>query len=292
MDHEDVLELLELAAVEPGGLDRLMAGDTAAAAAVVGHFAGCETCVDEFGRLGRAVPLLREVVRTSPPPDLRERTLAFVRAHGESRGAMAGETVLVESAPDPVARPMTATAGTQGSPVVAAAVAPPTRYIRALPWAASLAAAIALTIAGVTFTSQRDAADRLAAQARAVAALEAVNAATIEITGGPDGERVALTSSAGGPPSGTLLFSPSTTRLVVVATDLSQPPSGHEYRCWVEVDGRRADVGRMFFAEELALWVGDTPEIRDVPPGTTFGVSLTEIGGTSLEVDPVIVGKL
>src|SRR6476660_981082 len=37
MDHDDVLEQLELAAVEPGGIDRLVAGDTPIAAAVVGH---------------------------------------------------------------------------------------------------------------------------------------------------------------------------------------------------------------------------------------------------------------
>ena len=47
MDHDDVLEQIELAAIEPGGLERLMAGDTAMAAAVVGHLAGCERCAEE-----------------------------------------------------------------------------------------------------------------------------------------------------------------------------------------------------------------------------------------------------
>ena len=91
MDHDDVLEQLELAAVEPGGLDRLVAGDTAAAAAVVGHLAGCESCAEELRRLSRAAPLLRDVVRTSPPPELRERTLAFVREHGRPRTAGIGD---------------------------------------------------------------------------------------------------------------------------------------------------------------------------------------------------------
>ncbi len=278
MDHEDVLEQLELAAVEPGGLDRLMAGDTTAAAAIVGHLAGCEVCADEFGRLGRAVPLLRDVVRTTPPTDLRERTLAFVRTHGEPRGT--GASVVVPSVV--VAAP----------PVIAPSPSPVHRFTSVLPWAAGLAAVIALVIAGITVMAQRDATDRLAAQTRVVAALEAVNAATIEITSGPDGEWVTLTSSTGGPTAGTLLFSPSTTRLVVVATDLQRPPSGQEYRCWVEVDGRREDVGRMFFADALALWVGETPAISDVPAGTNFGVSLTEVGSTSLEADPVVVGQL
>ena len=48
----------------------------------------------------------------------------------------------------------------------------------------------------------------------------------------------------------------------------------------------------MFFADELAFWVGDTPEVSDLPDGTTFGVSLTDIGGSSLDADPVIAGEL
>ena len=87
MDHDEVLEQLELAAVEPDGLARLMAGDTAIAAAVAGHLAGCDPCTSEFQRLGRAAPMLRDVVRTTPSADLRERTLAYVRARGVPRGA-------------------------------------------------------------------------------------------------------------------------------------------------------------------------------------------------------------
>ena len=94
MDHDEVLEQLELAAVEPDGLTRLMAGDTAIAAAVAGHLAGCDACAGEFERLGRAAPLLRDVVRTTPSADLRERTLAYRararRARGGCRRAGAG----------------------------------------------------------------------------------------------------------------------------------------------------------------------------------------------------------
>src|SRR6185312_13505365 len=90
MDHDDVLEEIELAAVEPGGLARLMAGDTPVAAAVVGHLAGCERCAEELRRMSRAAPLLRDVVRTTPPADLRDRTLAYVREYGRPRGDEAG----------------------------------------------------------------------------------------------------------------------------------------------------------------------------------------------------------
>ena len=87
MDHDATREQLELAAAEPGGLDRLMAGDTAIAQAVAAHLAGCPSCTDELARLERASSLIRSVVRERPPADLRERTLAAVRAAGVPRGA-------------------------------------------------------------------------------------------------------------------------------------------------------------------------------------------------------------
>ena len=73
---------------------------------------------------------------------------------------------------------------------------------------------------------------------------------------------------------------------------LDRPPAGQEYRCWVEVSGQRQNVGRMFFADDLAFWVGDTPAVSDVEPGTTFGVSLADLDSPSLDAPPVIVGEL
>src|SRR5256885_8585129 len=87
MDHAEARELLELAAVEPGGLARLMAGDTPEAAALAGHLAGCDECTQEMAHLRRVAGIVRGVVRTTPPPELREQTLAFVRAVGRQRSA-------------------------------------------------------------------------------------------------------------------------------------------------------------------------------------------------------------
>ena len=272
MDHEDVLEQIELAAVEPGGLDRLMAGDTAMAAAVVGHLAGCERCAEELRRLSRAAPLLRDVVRTTPPADLRERTLAYVREHGAPRGTEA------TASPVPATRPSRIDA----EPA-------PARRRRIPAWAAAAAAAIVVLVGSVSFMAGRADVDRYG---NAVNALETVNKATLDISADPDSRRVQLASTSGASTNGTLLYSPSTTRLVVVANDLQSPPSGKEYRCWVVVDGQRHNVGRMFFADELAFWVGDTPEVSDLPDGTTFGVSLADVGGSSLDTEPVIVGEL
>jgi hypothetical protein len=85
-EHADVRAALELAAVEPGGLDRLEAGDTPDAAIVVGHLAGCATCLEELARLRRAETLLRPAIAGAPDPALRARTLAFVREVGVRRG--------------------------------------------------------------------------------------------------------------------------------------------------------------------------------------------------------------
>ena len=65
MEHREARELLELAAVEPTGLDRLAAGDTPDAGAVASHLAGCPGCTAEFERLRRTAPLLRERVSWS-----------------------------------------------------------------------------------------------------------------------------------------------------------------------------------------------------------------------------------
>ncbi len=161
-----------------------------------------------------------------------------------------------------------------------------------MPWVATLVAAVVLSVVATSFLVGRQLEEGLAAQARAIEGLEAVTLATLSITADEDAERVALTATDGGPTAGSLLFSPSTTMLVVVADGLTRPPDGREYRCWMEVDGQRTSVGKMFFADDLAYWVGDTPEVTGAGPGTTFGVSLTDIGGPSLEADPVIVGQL
>src|SRR4051812_1561950 len=137
MDHAEAQELLELAAVEPGGLARLMAGDTPEAAALAGHLAGCAECTQEMARLRRDAGIVRGVVRTTPPPELRERTLAFVRAVGRDRAstpAMAGGSAVAAIAPHRPAE-RSAAATRSGRP----------RSWRGL---TAIAAAVALAVAG------------------------------------------------------------------------------------------------------------------------------------------------
>jgi hypothetical protein len=276
MDHDEVLEQLELAAVEPDGLARLMAGDTPIAAAVAGHLAGCDPCAGEFQRLGRAAPMLRDMVRTTPSADLRERTLAYVREHGVLRGE-AARAAAAAAVPE-----LTAPAELRSRT---------SSRMRLLPWAAGLAAAVIVAVGATAFLVDQQADQRQAAQERAIAGLEAVANATIEITAQPDVERVTLTA-AGTDTSGSVLFSPATTKLVVVAMGLERPPAGREYRCWVERAGKRESVGRMFFADDLSYWVGEVAAISDLEAGTTFGVSLADLQGTLLDAPPVISGQL
>lgn len=222
--------------------------------------------------MSRAAPLLRDVVRTTSPADLRDRTLAYVREYGRPRGEEA-------AAPAAASEPAAAT------PRAAEA----RRRQRVPAWLAAAAAAIVLVVGSAGFIAGR--AD-VARYDTAVNALEAVNRATLDISADPESRRVVLASTDGGSTTGTLLFSPETSKLVVVASDLALPPSGKEYRCWVVVDGQRKNVGKMFFADELAYWVGNTPEVSKIADGAQFGVSLSDVGRTSLDADPVIAGEL
>ena len=60
------------------------------------------------------------------------------------------------------------------------------------------------------------------------------------------------------------------------------------------VDGKRHRTsGRMFFADDLAFWVGDTPEVSDLPGrDARSACHSSDVGRPSLDADPVIVGEL
>jgi anti-sigma factor RsiW len=285
MDHQEAREQLELAAVEPDGFDRLAAGDTAEASAVAGHLAGCPECTAELERLRRASALIRDVVRTTAPPELRERTLAFVGAVGRDRsvGASAGPVRVVE-APRPAARP---------EPVSIDARRRTSGGIgRLAGWAAAIAAGIVIAIVAtqILVVGPRD--QQIASQSEDVVALAKASAWALAIQGQPDAERVALTSTSGDPDvTGTLVYSPSTTHLVVLAQGLEKPPPGMEYRCWMESGGERTPVGQMFFAGDVAYWVGEVPDIATLGADATFGVSLSP-NPRDVSADPVLAGQL
>ena len=285
MDHAEIREQLELAALEPGGLDRLAAGDTAAAAAVAAHLAGCAECADELDRLRRGAVLVRDVIRTTPPADLRERTLGYVRAVGRDRTGGA-------SGPVSIVNPVPSSGGADRER--------PTRGRRGRPSSlVGLAAAVLVAVVGTGtiagLVAQRAVDERNAEIARqddVVEALATVTAWSLRVSGEEDSRTVRLASTSGAPASGTILFSPSTRELVVVADDLAEPPAGSEFRCWVEVDGSRRPVGRMFFGGGLSYWVGDVEAIAGLTGGATFGISLADTTGSGTGAEPVLLGGL
>ncbi len=294
MDHAEARELIELAAVEPAGLDRLMAGDTAEAAAVAGHVAGCPECAAEVVRLRRAASVIRTVVRTTPPEDLRERTLAYVAQVGRPRAGIAaaagaartGSVATVPgagSAPRPEpriwnGREPTAAAG--GAATTAGA-----RNWRPAAWLASLAAVIVISVAATGFVLN----DRIDQQGLAINGLAQTSASTMRLTAGADTRRVELAGPGGA--TGSLLFSPASDELVVVATGLADPGHDVAIRCWVEQDGERMKLGRMYVSGGVAYWAGEAAGLDGIGPGAVFGVSL-DTAGDGVSGDPLMTGRL
>ncbi len=282
MDHADTLELIELAAVEPGGLDRLMAGDTPESGAVAGHLAGCPACTAELARARRAAAIVRDAIASLPDPALRERTLAYVREVGRARSAAMPEPAALGTVP---ARP----ASSSAEPPPAAAIAAPRPPSPNRPWlrygavaaALVLAAGIGFSAATVTGPEQR--------LGYEIQVLEDATTMTLRLEARPDRQRIALAATGvGGTASGTLVYSPSTGELVMVAEGLAPLGPGEEYGCWVEVGGTRTRIGRMYPGGDLLAWAGSVDGLVALPPGAVFGVSRVPAGAVAGE--PVLVG--
>ena len=158
-------------------------------------------------------------------------------------------------------------------------------------WVAAVAAAVVLSVAATSVFVGGPLNDRLASQADTIEALEAVTAATLLVTSEPDVRRVSLTGGLPGL-AGHLLFSPSTSELVVVATGLTPPAAGQEYRCWVEQAGERQRVGKMFFSDDLAYWIGPVQAVQGLVGEARFGVSLVDADGSIVGPEPVLDGGL
>jgi len=291
MEHADALERIEIAAAEPLGLERLMAGDTPDAVAVAGHLAGCPSCVAELARVRRTAALAREVIASRPDPALRERTLDFVRAVGRDRtigaadrvGATAGVPAGAAGFPAPPAGPLPA----RGRAV-------PRFPFGGLPrpaWAAAFAAAV-IVVGLVGFAAGGALRDQPSRQQAEIAVLSQATTTTLRIEAQPDARRVALAATtAGDAATGSLVFSATSGELVVVATGLPVEATGQEYGCWVEIDGTRRRLGRMYWGGDVAAWSGPATGLADLPPGTIFGVSLGPSGG-SPDATPVLTGRL
>jgi hypothetical protein len=151
-----------------------------------------------------------------------------------------------------------------------------------------------VAVAGTAVVLDARHSERLAAQESRAAGLARITGAFVALSDEPDLARVDLAASTGDAPaaSGTLAYSPAKGELVVIAEGLTEPSPDREYRCWVEVEGVRSDVGKMFFGGGLAFWAGRVDAVADLPQGATFGVTLVEAAGDSLAGPPVLAGTV
>jgi len=273
-----VREALEIAAVEPHGLEILAEARTPEDAAVVGHVAACAECAAEAARLREIAALLRSGFAPSPSPDLRDRTLASVGAVGRPRGQAARAPAPAPVAPTPVAP------ARRGRPVRIA--------LAGLAMAAVVVVAIGVTAFVSTgavrseLASERDRAAQLAGRAAtALRVLDDPAAIRIPMSGpgGVSGTAVISTSGYGGGIAGA-----------VVAPGLPAAPAGSEYVCYGVIDGQRRFVGRMAGDGTMHAWAGSLDAFANARPGSVgeYGVLLVPAGSGSVDGVPVMKGSL
>jgi anti-sigma-K factor RskA len=288
MDHAEALERIEIAAAEPEGLERLMAGDTPDAAAVAGHLAGCDSCQAQLVAIRRTAVLARRVIEAEPDPELKERTLAFIREVGRDRSGRpaTASPAAAPSAPAETPPPNVVPMDRPASPHVPGRPVRVRRWIAVGAMAAAVVIALAAGFAGGSIVSPGSQSVQ-----QEVAVLRETTQGTIRVSAQPDAQKVALVATDAAPSGaeGTVLFSGTSGELVMVATGLSAPPAGMEYGCWIETNGERRRIGKMYPGGELHAWVGDVDGLDNLPAGSVFGVSLSPIGGGAGQV--VLTGQ-
>jgi hypothetical protein len=283
LGHAEAHERLADLALEPGALDRLGSpGDDPLAA----HVVTCDSCRDEIADWKRTHARLDEARGTgasrldladlatddpiAPPPRLRRAILEAVRR-------LPPEVAVLPAAAEPEVAPVP--------------LAPVRRRIfrgpgigRLLPLVAVLAIAV---IGAGLIVSQ---ASRLDRAQQETAALEAVAATVDRVLRDPNHHVVDLRGQDG-VVRGSLSW--SSHDLVVLTTALEPPPPDRVYRCWIERDGERSPVGKMWFAGATAFWNGTLDEwaTTSFEAGGTFGVSLEPISG-SVGNPAVLVAEL
>jgi hypothetical protein len=285
MEHADALELIEIAAAEPFGLERLAAGDTPESSLVAGHLAGCPSCADALRRTTHTAALARATIRELPDPAMRERTLAYVRELGRDRSGAA--TAL--GGPSPSLAALDVASATPD------AVAPPSivsigsgRSSRRRPWLiAGLAAAV--VVAAVLGFAAGGALRPASGSPDEVAHAVGVIQATMRIAARPDVVRVALAPPDGSMAAGTVLYSPGSGELAMIVTGLAPAPDGSTYSCWIESNGTKRKIGVVYADNGSGSWAGPVKGLDGLAPGSTFGVSLVPGGGQPST--PVLTGS-
>lgn len=300
-------QTMETATVEPGGLGRLLVAmhpDEVAAsvaagrpaedradgaapgpddAAVAAHVSACADCAAELSRLRAIAALLGDAIPATPPAELRERTLAYVRDVGRDRSAISAP---VSTGPAPAAAPLP----------IAIPVAFPVRAPRRMPVlvrSLALAAAFILAVGGTALVVGSIARSDLEAERARNAALVATAESALRLLADPTAIHIPMQDGPGSA-AGMAVVAPGTYDATVVAVGLPEPPAGQEYACYIVLDGRRVLVGRMEDGGSAYAWAGTIDALATAAPGSVggYGVLLVPVGSTSTEGTPVLSGSL
>lgn len=280
LSHSEAHEQIADLALEPAALHRLarhLDGPISHAAAdpLAVHVETCTACRAEIGawqRLhctviealgGPDEPMRLADLATDQPATAPESLRAAVAAI--AAGAAGGRPGDRHEAPARPA-PLTALSGRRPFGVRLSS--------RLLPLAAVLAV---VAVAGGLLVDQSGRLDRATAD---TAALARVTATLDRVILDPAHRAVTL-RAADGSAGGSVVW--SNRDLVVLTTDLAPPPADAVYRCWVERDGRRSPIGRMYFADGTGYWTGslDAWATTSFAAGSTFGISLEPVAGPS-----------
>ena len=267
MEHADVRELLELAAAEPGGVDGLLDGRSPESERIREHLAGCAACRAELAELRGSAATIRDVIRSTPTPELRARTLELVATTGRNRDAAAAAT------------------DRRGGWFSLRSL------VAAFSLGAAAVAVLALVLVWRTVDTRLTAADaRINEQQSAIAGLTVVTDWTLRVGSAPDAQLVRLESQAGSAnAAGTVLLSADRGELVMIASGLPAPPEGYQYRCWIDQGTGPVRIGRMYHTGAVAYWGGVVDRLRGIQKPFTLGVSLVS-DTSSAPGDPVLLG--
>lgn len=273
MDHGSAHERIEDLLLDPKRLAALPSSILPEDVALREHLDGCAACradLDGWARLQAAVSdalvadspaaAASAVEPTEPPPSLRSRVLAAVRA---DEGALA---------PVPMA------------------AAKERRSWFGQPRTAWLGLAAALIVLVGSAGLLVDQAGRLAS-ARAEADGLADAMAAVDRVLSTEHSVVPLRTTAGAP-AGSISWSRHD--WVVLTSALAAPPAGRQYLCWLESEGKSVPIGRMEFADGTAYWLAtvDAWKTWEIGPTTQFVVSLEAGNPPSRTGDAIVSANL
>jgi hypothetical protein len=278
LSHSAAHEQLADLALEPAALQRLAREvdgvlGSAPADPLAAHVATCAACRAEIANWQRVHGTVAEALAGPDGPQpledlaLEDRVAAPASLRMAVQGIPAGDRRAAEGV----------ATGAAGS-IAAIPSSPRGRGLRPTAWMLPLVAVLAVVVvAGGLLLDQAGRLNRANAEA---AALAAVTVTLDRVIRDPE-HRIVELRTPGGTAGGSVVW--SSHDLVVLTSTLAAPPGNAVYRCWVELDGKRSPVGRMFFAEGTGYWTGSLDDWATISLGaaSTFGISLEPASGST-----------